>query len=158
MFFKGETGLTYSCRKLVRVGVLRCRDLVLSGMLKLEHTECIAYGRFSGGDSDAKSEFFQFSLFFFKILFRMGEGCHAFLKSPRKGPFRKVWVMGRVGDHIFSLWVTELGHFGTWALRHLLVNLGRHCMQGFQGARPGAPTCRSNCEKLPHANLCVLMC
>ena len=43
MLFSGETGLTYVCPRLVRKGVVRWRDLVVSGILRLEHLDVIAY-------------------------------------------------------------------------------------------------------------------
>ena len=54
-----------------------------------------------GGDSDAKSEFFQLSPFFSKILFRRGAMLYLFGISKRR-LFRKGRVGGGgVGGHIF---------------------------------------------------------
>ena len=43
MLFRGDTGVTYVCPRLVRKGGLRWRDLVVAGVVKLEHLELIAY-------------------------------------------------------------------------------------------------------------------
>ena len=43
MLFRGDTGLTSVSPKLVRWRVLRWNDLVISGMVRLEHSECKAY-------------------------------------------------------------------------------------------------------------------
>ena len=87
----------------------------------------VCSGGGGGGDSQAKLEFFQFLPFFSKISFWKG-GYVNLLEISKKRPFRKGVRHGGVGDHIFSLRAAELGH--------LLVNLGLHCVQGFQGARP----------------------
>ena len=73
-------------------------------------------GRLTGGgggaDSDAKSEFFQFSPFFSKISFRRGEGYVITFEISKKRPFRKGMGHGGVGDHTFSPWAADLGRFG----------------------------------------------
>ena len=43
VFLRGGTGLTYVCPKLVRAGVLRWRDLMMGGIVRMEHLEQIAY-------------------------------------------------------------------------------------------------------------------
>ena len=43
VFFRGDKGLTYVCPRLVRKGVVCWRDLVVAGVVHLEHLDVIAY-------------------------------------------------------------------------------------------------------------------